>query len=66
MIILLSSVAAVVKAFWGFVTNNGGVVLNQGRLPLLLKRQQTLYTSTLLSTCDSGKAGALYFITLID
>jgi hypothetical protein len=66
MIILLSSIPAVIKGFWAYVRNDGGTVTAQGQLPLILKTSPELYDTTLLCGCDSGKDGKLYFISFID
>lgn len=64
MIILLSSIASVVKAFWGYVSGQGGFIAFQGTLPLLFKSKPIVYDASLLCSCDTGKVSNLYYMVL--
>lgn len=64
MIILLSSIASVVKAFWGYVTSQGGFIADQGGLPLLFRQKPIVYDASLLCGCDAGKVSELYYMIL--
>lgn len=62
MIVLLSSVVAFVRAFWGFISADGGSNPTPDRMARLVKTQPLFNDASLICTCDSGKASKLYYI----
>jgi hypothetical protein len=63
MIILLSTVPAFIKGFWGYISNDGGTNQTANRIASLVERQPLFNGATLICTCDSGKASNLYYVT---
>jgi hypothetical protein len=62
MIILLSTVPAIVKGLWGFISADGGSNPQPNRIARLIETQPIMNQASLICTCDSGKVSKLYYL----
>ena len=63
MIVLLSTIPAFIKGFWGYIANDGGTNQTPNRIASLVERNPLLNGASLICSCDSGKVSTLYYVT---